>query len=137
MRKFFSGPFRMAFSIMPTSAISITVNSTRKMKNVVCTEPTSSLEMAALCGQHILNGPRLTSALGNHPTGLSGKITQRNGQHRHPMHPAHLRQILLVGKNENHDEEEDEVPAQYHHATQERLESERHVGNQFVHIRLI
>ena len=49
------------------------------------------------------------------------------------MHPAHLRQILLVGKNENHDEEENEVPAQYHHDT-EHIEGERHVGNQFVHI---
>lgn len=45
-----SGPLRIAFSIIPTSAISMTVKSTRKIKNVVCTEPTSSLEMAALVG---------------------------------------------------------------------------------------
>ena len=49
------------------------------------------------------------------------------------MHPAHLRQILLVGKDENHDEEEDEVPAQHHHDT-EHIEGERHIGNQFVYI---
>ena len=42
--------FANSLSIIPTSAISMTVKSTRKIKNVVCTEPTSSLEMAALVG---------------------------------------------------------------------------------------
>lgn len=36
--------------MMPISAISNTVKRTKKMKKVVCTEPTSSLEMAAEVG---------------------------------------------------------------------------------------
>ena len=84
-------------------------------------------------GQHILNGPRLTTALGNHPACLSGKISQRNGEHCHPMHPAHPRQIFLIGKNKNCNEEKDEVSAQYHHYAK-HIERKRHIGNQLVDI---
>jgi len=49
------------------------------------------------------------------------------------MHPAHPRQVFLIGKHKNHNKEKDEIPAQYHHDS-EHIESERHIGNQLVYI---
>ena len=58
-------------------------------------------------GQHILDGPRLATTLGNHPSGLSSQIAQRNGEHSHPMHPWHPRQVFLIGQEQHHNKEED------------------------------
>ena len=83
--------------------------------------------------QHIADSPRLTTTFGNHPSGLSGDVTQRNCQQSNPVHPAHLTQILFIDKEKNDYKEQDEISAQDYHYT-ECVEVERNIRNQLVHV---
>ena len=83
-----SGPFWMAFTMMPISAMNKIVKMARKMKNVVCTAPADRLDMAALTGNKswMAQGCRPTSAttqpawLATKAQGMLHRALQENNQ---------------------------------------------------------
>ena len=80
-------------------------------------------------GQHVLNGPWLTTELGNQPAALAGDIGQRNQCDSRNVQPLGLADILLINEEEYHGKKEDEQTAQSHHDA-ESPEVNRDEGHQ-------